>query len=209
MRKPAMLNSRNRWLSMMVVTLLSTTLGCSRLPTAPADPGAPAGNRVVMEHCAPATGEDGVIRPILGPIDSLVGEVQPLPSDSGIVVIQAVDGLVGGRIVAGDIQLDVPAGAIRGKVSVTVKTVGSRIDLEISPPEANGFDIPVRLTKSFPNASARTLDQLGMFWLDPALNQWVLLPSSTSDPDAHTVGASLEHFSSYQVGNKSLSKAGW
>lgn len=209
-----------RFAVLVAALSIASALGCGRLPS---EPSAPSGTSPVSNgtsrvaapmpqgKAAPAPSDLAlpVIGPIINPIINPIVDPIVKTVDTVLTVTKPISGLVGGVVSAGSFRLDVPAGAINGDVTITMKTRGSLVHLEISPPEANGFSRPVTLTRSFPGMTERNLNQLGVFWYDPANNDWVLLDSSVSDPKAHTVSAQLEHFSTYQVANKSTGRAGW
>lgn len=208
-------------LAVLVAALsIVSALGCGRLPSepSPSSGAAPvansrAGAGVPMPQGKGAPAPSDLALPVIGPIINPIINpiIDPIVKtvDTLLTVTKPISGLVGGVVSAGSFRLDVPAGAISGDVTITMKTRGALVHLEISPPEANGFSKPVKLTRSFPGMTERNLNQLGVFWYDPANNDWVLLDSSVSDPKAHTVSAQLEHFSTYQVANKSTGRAGW
>ena len=186
-----------------VIAVVVLMVGCSQLPTAP------SGRDHVDFFAAERSAGRGAQQqgPGTGGSDSVVTST---PLDS-VLVSQAVDGQNSCTMQAGRFMLDIPRGAIDGPATIKMATTtgGGRIDLHIVPEDRNQFAVPVILSLDLTHVSPAARADIGIFWIDPVSGDWVLVEGSTLDPRTHILSAPLSHFSSYVVGCKHVSKAGW
>ena len=176
---------------------MTFVLGCSTSPTAP----------VV-----------GAIQDAPGPPSPPVFVTLPVPqaasvqgsAGSGVeTVSQRVDGAVGGVVVAGRFRLTIPAGAFSGPATVSVSVPDAAelaCSLEINPPSANLFRLPVLLEADCVGARVARASDLALARWEPSLGAWRVLGTSRADSKLWKVRAGLEHFSRYEVVE---TKAGW
>jgi len=168
--------------------------GCSNAPTAPVvaeikdTPGPMSPPVFVLPVTLSA--EDSVQPPIL-------------------IISQRVDGAVGGVVNAGRFRLTVPPGAFVGPATITIfvpdpKQLGC--SLEIDPPSANQFRVPVLLEADCVGAQVARASDLAMALWEPDLKVWRVVDGSAVDAAHWNVHAGLEHFSRYSVVE---TKAGW
>ena len=181
------------------VLVLLALAGCSALPPAPrVQTGASAD-----VSAAPAEGLLG------GPPVTLPPPAPPGDSVSDEVA-RVVDGAVGQVVRNGDVTLRVPPGAFAGAAEIHVRQPDParlHCQLEILPAEKNHFDVPVTLEFDV-SKSDEDVRELGIFWWDPAQQEWVPV-DSYANPEKKTVSAQLPHFSEYKVDHVFKSKAGW
>jgi len=202
---------RMKWRVAGVVAALLVLVGCSALPTAPrlqrgATPPTGTSVTVVPDPGTPVSdslddsGWTGL--PILEPIGTVTDSV-------GIGQIVPVIGRTGGVIRMWGMTLVVPADAIGGDATVTVRMLNSdehECSFEINPPSLNHFSKPVTLQFDIPEAT--DLRGMSIYWWDPANVTWVPIPSAI-DQDKKTISSDLEHFSKYKVASELMGKAGW
>jgi hypothetical protein len=116
--------------------------------------------------------------------------------------------LLGGTVSAGQFRVVVPPGALRERALVTVRQ--PRLDerlvqLEISPPSANGFVVPVLLVANCSDMDTKLLSLQTIWWWNPAAQRWDAVLNVQLNLLGRTLTAPLWHFSTYKVGGK----AGW
>ncbi len=188
--------------SILLAASLAATWGCSSSlhgPTAPMSAGVAPSDPLILE--LPDT--TGTTLPGgLGGIS---------PRDTVISVITAVSREQGTVLRAGCIELRVPAGAIDGDgvIELKARPNGRGVELHIHPESLNHFLIPLELRTDLNAMPPAARAQAGWFWVDESTGDWVLLESSTLDPETGVLRAPLQHFSKYEVGNRNLGKAGW
>ena len=173
---------------------LSFVVGCSNSPTAPVV-GA------IQDTPGPISPPAFVHVPQAASGESPGSEVEP--------VTQRVDGAAGGVVIAGRFRLTVPAGAFDGPATITVFVPDAAelaCSLEINPPSANLFRLPVLLEADCVGARVARASDLALARWEPALGAWRVVDGSRADPKAWKVRAGLEHFSRYSVVE---TKAGW
>lgn len=131
-----------------------------------------------------------------GLIAALPIRVPGLPMPSRVTT--TVNGTTGGVAQCGRIRVVVPPGAYYGNANITIYVPdGTTLacDLSISPPSANGFNVPVRLEMDAAGTSEPGTLLVGYF--DPELGKWTRVPTSVDNPNTRMVSASLYHFSKY------------
>ena len=173
---------RKRIAALPLMLALVLLAGCSTLPLAPEQTGAP--NQTL------STGNTG-------------SNASLLPSAT-LLVSKTVNGLLGGVITAGDWTVKIPAGSFSGIGIITVRVPDQGVrkcELEIFPSLLNSFRVPVTLSCRLPDAAAAS--DYVMMWWDPSTKTWKTIASTTSTVTL-TCDASLPHFSTYGCG-----KAGW
>ena len=125
-----------------------------------------------------------------------------------------IDGLRGGIVSNGRFQLLIPPGAIAGRATVTITVPDPtvlRCELSISPPELNGFLVPVQLVADYsgtlgPGPGSPAPSDPALLWFDELNQRWVRMPGSAVSSWNNTISTPLPHFSDYGVvGNT----AGW
>jgi hypothetical protein len=117
-----------------------------------------------------------------------------------------IDGTVGGVLELSVFRLDVPAGAFDGPATITISMADPMIyqcDLQIDPPAANHFLVPVVLTATMPTRTDALVDHF--LWHDLDANVWRVIPT-VRDVNTVTVASPLSHFSAYGIVE---GKAGW
>lgn len=185
-----------RWRRVMIAaTLIAIVAGCgTQHPVAPAGPEANAyANPIFARVPAPPRGLSQTMAE--GPLEG-----------SG-----SVNGAVGGEVTVGRFRVIVPPGAFQGMATITVKVPDQALiscELEITPPEANGFSVPVSLVADCQGVSNVDLADCGTLWFDPSANVWRTVAGTEIDLDQSTVTASLQHFSCYGIADL-LGRAGW
>ena len=169
---------------------LIATAGCSSLPTRP-DGEAP-----------PTAAEPDTTSADLG--------TKPRPiSTRPATTTRTINGTLGGLVSAGNFTVVIPPLAVSGTVTVTVTqpdVTKPVVELEISPPSANGFLVPVTLIADAGSMSTKTLAAAHISWLNPSTGKWEPMASQV-DLASRTVICPLRHFSTYSV--ESGGKAGW
>lgn len=175
------------WILATLVAALAIW-GCSTAPTAPSVGADQKG--VASSSLLPAD---------LGDLD---GTTTSLLSSTSLLVSRTINGALGGVIPAGDWKVVVPAGAFSGTAVITVKVPDAsvrKVDLSISPPSLNSFQIPVALWCRFDSVvEAQSND---IYWWDPAAKTWRVVASTAL---LQSRVALLPHFSTYSGG-----RAGW
>lgn len=217
------IRNRNRLRSIVVIVGLVLLAGCSTLPTAPIVQS-PAGDGTtadVTNTAEPALlggligSVGGTVGGVVGGVVGAVGGVLPpvlapigAVADTLIRSLAIVDGS-GGTVSNGKVTIVVPPGAVRGNAEVKVVVASNTAlscHLEINPPEANGFEVPVTLRI---NASGQPhVERLGIAWFNPQTREWEPI-DSRADVATGIVEAELPHFSEYRVQEVLKSKAGW
>lgn len=179
------------------LTLSATTMSCSQSPTAPVLYEGP----VTSNSSARWTDDEPVSPPTIA----------EKPGTSITVAAsqtRTINGLLGGTVRAGDFRVVFPPGAIRGtaQVTVTQRDMATReVELEISPPSANAFLVPVLLTADCRDMKPALLRLQTIHWWNPDAQRWQEVPGVTISLLGKSVTAPLWHFSKYKVGGK----AGW
>ena len=174
----------------LALMALIVGVGCSSLPTRP-EVGSP---------------------PAAGGVDATSGDVGPKPrqiSTRPATTTRTINGTLGGLVSAGNFTVVIPPLAISGTATVTVTQPDVSkpvVSLEISPPSANGFQVPVILIADAAPMSTKTLAAAYVSWLNPSTGKWQPMASKV-DLASRTVTCPLQHFSRYAV--ESGGKAGW
>jgi len=174
---------------------MTFVLGCSTSPTAPV---------VGAIQDAP-----GPISPPVFVVASVTASAEEPPGSSVQTVNQRVDGAAGGVVVAGRFRVTVPAGAFDGPATITVFVPDASelaCSLEIDPPSANLFRLPVVLEADYAGARVARASDLALARWEPAPGAWRVVDGSRVDPRSLKVRAGLEHFSRYSVVE---TRAGW
>lgn len=188
------------WRPAILVALVATAFGCSKLPLAPqTSPNSSARVAHALGQEIPVTPGDTAIVPID-------------PRDTMVTTVELVNGAVGATIRTGrGVTLVIPPGAFDGTASIEVKSrsVGRLVQLEISPGSLNGFNQPVLLAFDTTGMPETVLANLSVLWHDPETGDWVPVEGSVVSPDGRQISAPLMHFSEYTIGNGRLGKAGW
>jgi hypothetical protein len=132
----------------------------------------------------------------------------PASSNESITRSVTIHGLLGGVLSAGRYTLIVPPGAINGTATITMTIPDQSVlqcSLEISPPSANGFRLPVMLVAGY-LGTALNPHLFETRWFNPASGTWCTVTGSRlSWPDFQII-TPLWHFSKYGV---TPTKAGW
>ena len=178
---------------------IAALAGCSQSPTAPVSTRPQAGTSSVNP-------DNRWTEP--PPLEAPPVSTVPVVQAAGAVGSRTIDPLLGGTVVAGQFRVVVPPGALRQRAVVTVRQ--PRLDervvqLEISPPSANGFLVPVLLIADCSDMDLKLLRLQTIFWWNPDLKRWDAVLDVQINLLGHTLTAPLWHFSTYKVGGK----AGW
>jgi hypothetical protein len=117
-----------------------------------------------------------------------------------------IDGRVGGQLACQAWVVDVPAGAFNGVATVSLSVVNGAnptIDISISNPQLNKFQLPVSLRFRAVSAKGKSI-----FLWDPATQSWARVPLQITNYNTNVLTAFLLHFSTYSV-QPTGGKAGW
>jgi hypothetical protein len=180
-----------------LLILAGFVAGCSQLPTAPNDAPHASGARLV----APPGDEPGAPEPAPA---ATPGPTSVQSAEASRTMLP----LVGGTVAAGKFRVLVPPGALSRRATVTVRQPDLRkqeVQLEISPPTANGFLVPVLLVADCSDMTPQLLSLQTIYWWNPGTSAWQAVPGVEVSLLGKSVTAPLWHFSTYKVG----SKAGW
>lgn len=182
-----------RW-SLAAFTTLAVMVGCARSPVAPIQ-GQPDTyvSPKFARGPAPSGGENGLLS------DPFMGSGE-------------IDGALGGEVTVGRFRVIVPPGAFQGLATITVHVPDAEVvscDLSISPPEANGFAVPVSLVADCAGVNNVNLANCGTLWFDEDAGVWRTVNGTIVDLANSRVTASLPHFSTYGVADLLEGKAGW
>jgi hypothetical protein len=195
--------------SLAVVTIALLLAGCSTLPTEP----------TTQDSSTRPFGGDGTSQPLAG----AASEPDPGPGttggdgagtptggggENGAIQSKAVSRLLGGVVRAGRFKVIVPPLALPRNAVITVHQPDlavNEVQLEISPPSANNFLLPVLLVADCSDMPKKLLSLQAIWWLNPATHRWELVLTTKVDLLRSTVTAALNHFSRYKVDGK----AGW
>ncbi len=181
---------------LLALALTAAVSSCSQSPTAPltGSPGAsPLSSARWSEELPPS--------PQVEPVDSPVAAL-------GATTTRTIQGIRGGVVQAGAFRVVFLPGAIRGSAEVTVSQPDlsrKEVDLEISPPSANAFRVPVLLIADCQEMSTPLLQIQTIYWWNPGTSRWQEVPGVTVSLLGRSVQAPLWHFSRYKVDGK----AGW
>jgi len=180
----------------LALTLSATLMSCSQSPTAPVLYEGP-----VTSNSSARWTDDEPVAP----------ETVTQPSRVTTLSVsetRTINGLVGGTVRAGDFRVVFPPGAIRGSAQVTVSQADPtrrEVELEISPPSANAFLVPVLLVADCRDMKPALLRVQTIHWWNPETQRWQEVPGVVVSLLGKSVTAPLWHFSKYKVGGK----AGW
>ncbi len=178
-----------------LVLLASMIAGCSTLPTAP---------NVALESTSTMQAA-----PIVGdPDPSPISQTEDPVPVQGAEASRLINPLVGGTVRAGQFRVIVPPGALRMAATVTVKQADltrKEVELEITPPKANNFLVPVLLVADCADMSPRLLSLQTIYWWNPATSRWQAVPGVQINLLNKSISVPLWHFSTYKVDGK----AGW
>lgn len=170
--------------------------GCSKSPVAPVLEGSPSGRTNSAKWVDPES-----MPPSADPASEL-------GTATGASTTRTIRGLLGGQVAAGDFRVIFPPGSILGTAQVTVTQADlsvKEVELEISPPSANLFLVPVLLVADCREMKPQLLKLQTIYWWNPATSRWQAVPGVTISLLGRSVQAPLWHFSKYKVGGK----AGW
>ena len=186
----------------LLALAFAATWGCSSSLQAPTAPGAGSSTRASVARWLPETG---------GAKPDSSGGPGTAADDTVHTILSPVRCGEGAVLNAGGIQLRIPPGALAGDATIQIKARanGRGVELHIFPESLNHFLLPVELRTDLSAMSPTVRAASGWFWIDEATGDWVLLESSSVDPETGVLSAPLEHFSKYEVGNRNLGKAGW
>ena len=123
-----------------------------------------------------------------------------------------IDGAQGGDVQVGRFHVIVPPGAFAGTATLSITIPDPAVvscQLGISPPEANGFAVPVLLVADCAGVTNVDLANCGTLWYDPSADLWRTVSGTAVDLQNSTVTAKLPHFSEYGVADLLEGKAGW
>jgi len=115
--------------------------------------------------------------------------------DSGSAVI----GLLGGRVVFGPHELDVPPGALLTPTRITAHTLASDTIAVQFQPQGTQFLVPATLRLSYAQCNPQPSSNLSIVYVNGSLSQVLELIESLLDPHHHQVVGSITHFSVYAV----------
>ncbi len=188
-----------RHLLRVAATILTAALlaSCSRSPLAPE---APVHSGATATAIAPTLWNDGS--------SDTTSVPAPLPSTPSASSSRLIDPLIGGVVSAGQFKVVVPPGALRQRATITVHQPDlgrPEVQLEISPPSANGFLVPVMLIADCKSMPLNILKIQTIWWWNPEAQRWDAVVSAQVNLLGRSVSAPLWHFSTYKVGGK----AGW
>lgn len=121
---------------------------------------------------------------------------------AGRVVSASIDAR-GGTVVFGRVTLEIPAGALSGPTTVTIRQLDRPVRAAVGPayefgPDGLAFRRPARLSVSYDGIDmppGTDPASLRLSALDRG--RWVALADRENDPDASRAAATLEHFSIY------------
>ena len=186
----------------LLVAVLATSAAlissCSRSPVAPLLDDSPSG----ATHSAKWVDDEGA-PPVAEPI------AEPgKRATEGASTTRTIRGLLGGQVAAGDFRVVFPPGSILGTAQVTVTQADlsvKEVELEISPPSANAFLVPVLLVADCREMSPQLLRLQTIYWWNPDTSRWQAVPGLVINLLGRSVSVPLWHFSKYKVGGK----AGW
>ena len=179
---------RNIHVALALMALIAG-VGCSSLPTEP----------------RPESGPPPAAADTSGTAGAKTLPISTRPSTT----TRTINGTLGGLVSAGNFTVVIPPLAVSGTVTVTVTqpdVTKPVVELEISPPSANGFLVPVTLIADAGSMSTKTLAAAHISWLNPSTGKWEPMASQV-DLASRTVICPLRHFSTYSV--ESGGKAGW
>lgn len=186
----------------LLALAFAATWGCSSSFQAPTAPEGTTGSRSSVARWLP---EQGASAP------DTSGGPTTTEADTIHTVISPVRGEAGAVLTAGGVQLRIPPGALSADATIMMKARpnGRGVELHIYPESLNHFLIPLELRTDLTGMSPSARAASGWFWIDDDSGDWLLLESSTVDPETGVLSAPLQHFSKYEVGNRNLGKAGW
>lgn len=190
--------SRTLTIAALVALGIGTLAGCSQSPTSPASTRASAGALgATPEKWADPT-----------PVETAPPSLLPVDLKADAESSRWIEPLLGGTVVAGQFRVVIPPGALRERGFVTVrqpKLSAHVVQLEISPPSANGFVVPVMLVADCSDMSLKLLSVQTIYWWNPQAQRWEAMLNVQINLLGRTVSCPLWHFSSYKVDGK----AGW
>ena len=190
--------SRTLLFAVLFALVIATLAGCSQSPTAPVTSRQASG-------VASLSPDQGSTDP---PSDVPTTTVNPAVQPPGAVSSRWLSPLLGGTVVAGQFRVVVPPGALRERALITIcqPRLDQRVvQLDVSPPSANGFIVPVLLIADCSNMDLKLLSLQTMWWWNPVAQRWEAVLNVQVNLLGRTVTAPLWHFSTYKVGGK----AGW
>ena len=183
---------------LLAIALAASVTSCSTAPTAPVldpqNPGRTSSARWSDPETSPPVIETDDLR---------------LPLDTrSATSTRTINGVLGGTVQAGDFRVVFPPGAILGSARVTVTQPdleAKEVELEISPPSANNFLVPVLLIADCKDMRPQILKLQTIHWWNPGTERWQEVPGVKLNLLGRSVQAPLWHFSKYKVDGK----AGW
>jgi hypothetical protein len=111
----------------------------------------------------------------------------------------AVIGPLGGRVVFGPHELDVPPAALLVPTTITAQTVpGDTIAVQFQP-QGLTFLLPATLQLSYAQCNPQPTETLSIVYVDNLLDELLGLVESIMDPGAHKVIGLISHFSVYAI----------
>lgn len=189
--------------------LLAASFGCGGIPTQPTNEkgGRAAASRLPDRGNMGISHEDSLGGPCTPP-DTIP---EPVRTDSSWVLTSPVDGSLGATLRVDRVKVEIPVGAVSGKVQIRVEVThaGSYVDLEILPADRNSFSTPVRLAFDCAHVSPSLLRNFYVQWRNPDTGLFEVVPGSEVDMTTGQVTAPLSHFSQYRVSYILPTKAGW
>ncbi len=169
--------------------------GCGRQPLAP----------------LPAA-SGAYVNPTFARVDDTKSGSLAMSSTGPVTGSGDVDGDTGGEVCVGRFRVIVPAGAFEGLATITVTVPDPDVvscELGISPPEANGFAVPVTLVADCQGVTNVDLANCGTLWFDESAGVWRTVAGTAVDLGDHKVSAQLPHFSIYGICDLLEGRAGW
>ena len=115
--------------------------------------------------------------------------------DSGSAVI----GPLGGRVVFGPHELDVPPAALLVPTRITAHTLASDTIAVQFEPQGTHFLLPATLQLSYAQCNPQPTGTLSIVYVNDPLTKLLGLIESILDPSQHKVSGFISHFSVYAV----------
>jgi hypothetical protein len=116
-------------------------------------------------------------------------------SDSGSAVI----GLLGGKVVFGPNELDVPPAALLSPTTITARTLpGDTIAVRFQP-QGLRFLLPATVRLSYAQCQPQPTGSLSIVYVNDLLNELLGLVESLDNRGQHQVSGLISHFSVYAI----------
>ena len=187
---------RAAFLIAALATSAALVSSCSKSPVAPVLGDSPSGRMNSAKWVDPES-----LPPTVEPVSELT-------TRTSASTTRTINGLLGGQVAAGDFRVVFPPGSILGTAQVTVTQAdlsAKEVELEISPPSANAFLVPVLLVADCREMKPQILKLQTIYWWNPDTSRWQAVPGVVVNLLGRSVQVPLWHFSKYKVEGK----AGW